>query len=298
MAVGLSVLVHAALAAGLIALFSRSPLADTVTRLIVLSDPTSPIEHQVVLRRPAAPQPVPPDFDLAVEPRVIERQGARAITTPLRGGGRGGIPGGGPAGGGTGRLAPRYESGHLWVAPLPLTPEEIASRLEYFVAIGGLGIGGGAGEGTGGGTHGELIDSAVTAIVQSYLDSVGAEPGAEFQGLPSWTTEIAGMDFGIDQTWIHVAGFKIPTIVLAMLTLPQNGNYLQAQYNEFLMEARRDIYYYAWIADTREEFKENVRRLRERKQHEWEMARDQRVAPVLVEDSTTSSKDTDGESGQ
>jgi len=297
-AVGLSVLVHAALAAGLIALFSRSPLADTVTRLIVLSDPTSPIEHQVVLRRPAAPQSVPPDFDLAVEPRVIERQGARAITTPLRGGGRGGIPGGGPAGGGTGRLAPRYESGHLWVAPLPLTPEEIASRLEYFVAIGGLGIGGGAGEGTGGGSHGELIDSAVTAIVQSYLDSVGAEPGAEFQGLPSWTTEIAGMDFGIDQNWIYFAGLKIPAAVLALLPLPNAGNYFRDKNYEYLMEVRREIYYSAWMADTREEFKENVRQLRERKQREHDMARNQRVAPVLVEDSTASSNNTDRESGQ
>ena len=153
MAVGLSVLVHAVLAVGLIALFRRSPLADTVTRLIVLSEPTRPVEHLVTLRRLAPSQQVPAELDLTVGPRVIERRRAQAITTPLRGGG--GVPGGELAGGGIGRLAPRYVSGHLWVAPLPLTPEEIASRLEYFVAIGGLGAGVGAGDGTGNGIHGE-----------------------------------------------------------------------------------------------------------------------------------------------
>jgi hypothetical protein len=64
------------------------------------------------------------------------------------------------------------------------------------------------------------------------------------------------------------------------------------------MEVRREIYYSAWMADTREEFKENVRKLRERKQHEWDMARNQRVTPVLVEDSTESSNDGDRESGR
>ena len=153
-------------------------------------------------------------------------------------------------------------------------------------------------QGQGGGLHGELIDSAVTAIVQSYLDSVAAEPGAELEGLPSWTTEIAGMDFGIDQNWVYFAGLKIPAAVLALLPLPQDaGNYFRDKNYDYLLEVRRDIYYSAWMADTREEFKENVRKLRERRQHEREMARNQRVAPVLVEDSTRS-KDGDRESGR
>ena len=295
MAVGLSALAHGALAFALIVLFRRSPVADTVTRLIVLADPEQPEEHPMVLSPPApAVQGLPAELDLSVVPRVVERRGARAATVALRGGGR--LPGGG---GGAGELAPSYETGHLWVAPLPLTPEEIASRLEYFAALSGIGEGLGDGEGVGGGIHGELIDSAVTAIVQSYLDSVAAEPGAQFQGLPSWTTEIAGTDFGIDQNWIYFAGLKIPAAVLALLPLPQDaGNYFRDKNYEYLMEVRREIYYSAWMADTREEFKENVRKLRERKQHEWDMARNQRVTPVLVEDSTESSSDGDRESGR
>lgn len=294
-AVGLSVLVHGALALALIALFRRSPLADTVTRLIVLIEPGQPVEHVMVLSPPApAVQRMPDELDLSVVPRVVERRGAQPAPLPLRGGGR--IPGGG---GGAGELAPRYESGHLWVAPLPLTPEEIASRLEYFAAMSGIGRGDGDGEGVGGGIHGELIDSAVTAIVQSYLDSVAAEPGAEFQGLPSWTTEIAGMDFGIDQNWVYFAGLKIPAAVLALLPLPQDaGNYFRDRNYEYLMEVRREIYYSAWMADTRAEFKENVRKLRERRQHEREMAHNQLAAPVLVEDSTKSSTYDDRESGR
>ena len=295
MAIGLSAVVHGTLALALIVLFRRSPAVDTVPRLIVLADPGQPIEHTMVLSPPApVVRGIPDELDLSVVPRVVERRGARAAPLALRGRGR--LPGGG---GGAGRLAPKYETGHLWVAPLPLTPEEIASRLEYFAALSGIGEGAGDGEGVGGGIHGELIDSAVTAIVQSYLDSVAGEPGAEFQGLPSWTTQIAGLDLGIDQNWIYFAGLKIPAAVLALLPLPQDaGNYFRDKNYEYLMEVRREIYYSAWMADTREEFKENVRKLRERNQYDREMARNQRAAPVLVEDSTESSTDDDRESGR
>lgn len=302
MAVGLSLLVHGALAFALIALFRRSPLADTVTRLIVLAEPELPAEHPIRLGWRTPPtRPVQSEPDLTVEPRVVDRRSGRTTTPlPLRGGGI--IPGTGRGeAAGFGRLAPSYESGHLWVAPLPLTPAEIASRLERFAAIGGLdvGAGAGAGEGEGSGVHGELIDSAVTAIVQSYLDSVAAEPGAGSQGLPKWTTEIAGLDFGIDQNWVYFAGLKIPAAVLALLPLPQDaGNYFRDRNYEYLMEVRREIYYSAWMADTRAEFKENVRKLRARKEHEREMARNQRVAPVLVEDSTATSSKDDQESGR
>ena len=52
-----------------------------------------------------------------------------------------------------------------WVRPLPLPPRDLARRL--------------------GPTHAELVDSAVQAIVQQYLDSMAREPGAatEFRKL-------------------------------------------------------------------------------------------------------------------
>src|SRR5438105_12959692 len=43
---------------------------------------------------------------------------------------------------------------------------------------------------------------------------------------PTWTTEVAGKTIGIDSQYIHGAGIKIPTAVVALLpiTLPP-GNY-------------------------------------------------------------------------
>jgi hypothetical protein len=184
-------------------------------------------------------------------------------------------------------LRPSYETGHLWIPPLPLTREEIAARLEYLVALGGGGSGEGSGDG--GVLDAELIEVAVTAIVQAYLDSVGNEPGADLEKLPAWTTEIAGLDFGIDQSWIYFAGLKIPAALLALLPLPRDGgNYFRDRNWEWMMEVRRDIYYSAWMADTKDEFKANVRKLRERKDRESRMARNQALEPAFVEDSTES----------
>jgi hypothetical protein len=51
-----------------------------------------------------------------------------------------------------GRIGPGLAEGRLWVRSLPLPPKELAKRLEK--------------------SHAELVDSAVTAIVQGYLDSI------------------------------------------------------------------------------------------------------------------------------
>src|SRR4051794_41554711 len=82
-----------------------------------------------------------------------------------------------------GRIGPELADGRLWVRPLPLPPKELASRLSRT-------------------RHTELVDSAVTAIVQAYLDSIAADPSARSVGLPSWTTEVAGKKFGLDSSSI------------------------------------------------------------------------------------------------
>jgi len=177
------------------------------------------------------------------------------------------------------------------------------------VALATLDDGGEGGGGGGGGASGDgsgvldsgLIDSAVTAIVEGYLDSVAAHPGGAqdsdagaVAGLPSWSAELGGLDFGIDQQWVYLAGLKIPTAVLALLPLPEGGyNYFEGRRERELLKARREIYYQARMQGLRDQFRENVRKLRARKQLEHDLAVRQRTEPGLVEDSTATDAPAD-----
>lgn len=156
-----------------------------------------------------------------------------------------------------GRIGPSLGDGRLWVRPLPLPPRELARRLQP--------------------SHEELVDSAVTAIVQGYLDSIAAEPGADQTKLPDWTTEVAGTKFGLDSRNLYIAGLKIPAAVLALLPLPSGGNQQHAldKNGQWIAE---DLRRAAQRATTLDEFKRAVRALRLRKQEEKELERAQREA--------------------
>jgi hypothetical protein len=158
-------------------------------------------------------------------------------------------------------VAPDYGNGVLWVRPVPVSPAELARRLEA--------------------EHFEHVDSAVTAIMQAFLDSIAAEPGAGRARMPDWTTTVAGSKFGLDSRFIYIAGLKIPAAVLALLPLPQ-GNIDQARAYNHLMELRADIERAARRADNMEEFKRVIAEIRERKQAERDFQRAQREQPPSI----------------
>jgi hypothetical protein len=157
-----------------------------------------------------------------------------------------------------GRIGPGLAEGRLWVRPLPLPPRDLAQRLTR--------------------TRAELVDSAVTSIVQAYLDSIANDPASRDQGLPSWTTQIAGKKFGLDSKNIYIAGLKIPAAVLALLPIPAGNIDQNRAYNHF-MDLRADLMYAAQRAQNMEEFKTMIREMRERKEREREFQRNQRTAP-------------------
>lgn len=165
-----------------------------------------------------------------------------------------------------GRIGPGLAEGRLWVRPLPLPPRELAERLSQK-------------------RHVELVDSAVQAIVQSYLDSIAADPSTRHAGLPSWTTNLAGKKFGLDSSNIYIAGLKIPAAVLALLPIPA-GNIDQNRAYNHLMEMRTDLQQAAQRAQNLEEFKEMIRAMRLRKEREEEFKRNQRTAPPPEEPLT------------
>jgi hypothetical protein len=157
-----------------------------------------------------------------------------------------------------GRIGPGLAQGRLWVRPLPLPPRELAQRLSKNQAA--------------------LVDSAVTSIVQAYLDSIANDPATKNQGMPSWTTEIAGKEFGLDSKNIYIAGLKIPAAVLALLPIPAGNIDQNRAYNQF-MDLRSDLLYAAQRAQTLEEFKQVIREIRARKEREREFEKNQRTAP-------------------
>lgn len=199
-------------------------------------------------RRPTRPQLRTPPRPVAVTPeRPPERPAADTGSTPK-------VQPQAPLG----RIGPGLAQGRLWVRPLPLPPRELAQRLSR--------------------TKAELMDSAVTSIVQAYLDSIASDPATRNQGLPDWTTEIAGRKFGIDSKNIYIAGLKIPAAVLALLPIPAGNIDQNRAYNHF-MNLRADLLYAAQRAQTLEEFKEVIREIRARKEREREFQKNQRTAP-------------------
>jgi hypothetical protein len=166
-----------------------------------------------------------------------------------------------------GRIGAGLAEGRLWVRPLPLPPRELAVRLSK--------------------NHVQLVDSAVTAIVQGYLDSIAADPSSRGQGLPNWTKEIAGKKFGIDSSNVYIAGLKIPAVVLALLPLPAaNVDQSRNRAYNHLMDLRADLQYAAQRAENLEEFKAMIRDMRLRKEREREFDRNQRTAPAPADTAT------------
>jgi hypothetical protein len=269
-AIAASVLLHSVLLFGWVG--GRSPSALRRPRqLIVLSPPSEgpeevPMRYQVPEaaagrsgrgladnrrgspgRRPARPElPTPPKTVMVLPERRPERVMAdTGSVAPRRA-----QP--------LARIGPGLAQGRLWVRPLPLPPRDLAQRLSK--------------------SRAELLDSAVTTIVQAYLDSIASDPASRNQGLPSWTTEIAGKKFGLDSKNIYIAGLKIPAAVLALLPIPA-GNIDQNRAYNHLMDLRGDLLYAAQRAQNMEEFKTMIREMRERKEREREFQRNQRTAP-------------------
>lgn len=230
------------------------PLVIDLPPLERVRQPDQPPERPPPPReveQPVAREAEAPAGEQAAEPAGIplapRDTAAREAVLPPQEGERG-IP----------RLRPQLGEGKLWVQPLPLAPSELAQRLAR--------------------THFELVDSAVSAIVQNYIDSLLNAPTPAGNQLPAWTTEIAGKTWGIDQRFIHLGGFKIPTALLALLPIPSTSN-LDLRQAHRMNDIRADLIYATQRAATMDEFKAAIREIRLRREREREIARNQRQAP-------------------
>ncbi len=153
-------------------------------------------------------------------------------------------------------IGPSLGEGRLWVRPLPAPPREIAEALTR--------------------THLQLVDSAVSAIVQQYIDSVLNAPSEPGAALPSWTTKILGKTFGIDSKYIYIAGLKIPSAVLALLPIKGGGMTLEYSKANKLALIREDLSFAMQRSATLDDFKRAVRELRAERERLRQLEQNQR----------------------
>jgi len=161
------------------------------------------------------------------------------------------------------RIGPAMGEGKLWVRPLPVSPRELAQTLTR--------------------SHIELVDSAVSAIVTAYIDSVLSAPAQPGARLPSWTTQILGKTFGIDSKYIYLGGLKIPSAVLALLPIKGGGQTMEFSQANRMALIREDLVTAAQRAQTMEDFKRAVRELRAERERLRELAKNQRLNPDSTE---------------
>jgi hypothetical protein len=190
---------------------------------------------------PAVAEPIPAE-PLAAEPQPNP-------PAPQDSGGRG--PG-------VRHIGPAMGDGKLWVRPLPAPPRELAQALTR--------------------SHIELVDSAVSAIVQEYIDSVLSAPAPAGARAPSWTTQIFGRTFGIDSKFIYLGGLRIPSAVLALLPI-KGGTTMEFSQANRLSLIREDLARASARAQTLDDFKRAIRELRAERERLKEIERNQKLKP-------------------
>ncbi|MFN2317882.1 MAG: hypothetical protein ABR602_14530 [Gemmatimonadales bacterium] len=212
------------------------------------------------------PAPEPTPLQPVPDPRPVVISRDTGAFTPIRPPEQ---PGVAPRGG-IQRIGPALGEGTLWVRPLPLPPRELAEVLTQR-------------------SHIELVDSAVSAIVQAYLDSVMTSPSRPGAPAPSWTTDIQGQTFGIDSKYIYLGPLRIPAALLALLPIQGGGN-MDLQEGRQLAAIRADLQYAARRAETMDDFRKAIREIRERRDQEREFERNRRSAPPPIPPDTSRSR--------
>jgi len=113
----------------------------------------------------------------------------------------------------------------------------------------------------------ERLDSAIASRVHHLEDSLRALGPQRADGDWSWTGK-DGKKYGIDQKYIHLGPFSIPTALLALLPLNVQGN--PSTYGEArrIGAIRAEILEQSARASRDNDFNQAVRELRDRKQKE------------------------------
>jgi hypothetical protein len=177
-----------------------------------------------------------------------------AVPTPVPGAQPAQPSGGGGRGTGTGSglrqgISPSFEDARVWLPPGEVqgTPKSPSERL----------------------------DSALVSVLRTHQDSLNALAESRGRQPGDWTFETGGKKWGIDRNKIYIGDHSIPTAILALLPLNSGTNPIKNREERALNAQRLEIQEQAQRAMNEEEFREAVKRIRERKEreHQAELAR-------------------------
>ena len=119
-------------------------------------------------------------------------------------------------------------------------------------------------------TEQERLDSALYATLRKHMDSLatyGYTPNKFERG--DWTVERNGQKYGIDQQFIRLGKFQIPTALLALLPLNRmQGNPIQRERDRNAAMIRTDIMMSAQAQMNEAQFRKAVQAIRARKERE------------------------------
>jgi len=231
------------------------PVAERVEYVTVVPPSAVAVPERITRRStaPSAAAGAPPAAVPLVAPTEVPTQlppPAPAAATPTPGGVTGPLRGGnGPTRG----VQPNYDDPRVWTSD----PEFIYAPK----------------------TDKERLDSALIATLLRHVDSVAASaysPNRFERG--DWTFEKGGQKYGIDQQYIRLGRFQIPTALLALLPLNRmQGNPIAMERDRNAAYMRADILMHAQAAMNEEQFRKAVRAIRDRKERERRQS--QRISP-------------------
>ncbi len=178
-----------------------------------------------------------------VAPREVPTGIPEAPTGPVRPdpGGVGPLIGGG---GPTQGIRPSFNDPRLWQTPAEVVEAPVIPM-----------------------TRADSLQALLHATAEAYVDSLrrvgpaGRTPG-------DWTIERNGKKYGVDQRYIQLGDFKIPTALLALLPMNVQGNPQELERGRRLMQVRNEIMAQADRRTRDDDFYAAVRALRERKERE------------------------------
>ncbi|MHB0964382.1 MAG: hypothetical protein ACYC5V_14375 [Gemmatimonadaceae bacterium] len=185
-------------------------------------------------------EPAPVITAPATTPDAVPAAPPAAAAQPSGGAGEV-IGGGGPTRG----IRPSYNDPRLWLPSGPVVSAPVQPM-----------------------TRAESLHTLLADKIRMFNDSVAiANPPQRAPG--DWTfTDKKGRKYGVDQHFIRLGKFSIPTAVLGMLPLNAQANPIQMERQRTMNEMTRQIQEQAARSSRDDAFKAAVKALRERKDRE------------------------------
>ena len=122
----------------------------------------------------------------------------------------------------------------------------------------------------------EKLDSLIASDLVSVRDSMAAVAAQRKPG--DWTFERNGRTYGIDQRFIHLGKFSLPTAVLGMLPLNQQANPSELERSRRLGPEFGESRAQGVRRAADEDFKDVVKSIRARKERERNERRSRHAA--------------------